>query len=95
MRLATRRDWLPVIVAVVVLLLVLVTSLAASAVDLEPPRYSYREARRTERRYKRVVRYYKRQNRRDLNDLRHEYAQHQRLLRNNKKHEKSLIKSIL
>jgi hypothetical protein len=79
-------------IVAILLLFVLLSTVVASAGDLEPPRYSYKEAQRTQRRYKRVVRYYQRQNRRDLRDLRQEHAAQQRELKRDKKHKQSLIK---
>ncbi|WP_277226545.1 hypothetical protein [Hymenobacter sp. YC55] len=41
----------------------------AQADEPKPRRYSYKESRRTQRRYNRIVRYYRRINRQDLRDL--------------------------
>ncbi|MBO0360752.1 hypothetical protein J0X19_22515 [Hymenobacter sp. BT186] len=40
--------------------------------EVSPPRYDYRNARRVERKYNRVRRYYRRQNRRDTRGLQRE-----------------------
>jgi hypothetical protein len=62
------RKWWPGARAAVLLLLLM--PLASQAEETpNPRRYSYREARRVERRYNRVVRYHRRQNRQDARDL--------------------------
>jgi hypothetical protein len=65
--------------------------------EVGPPRYDYRNARRVERKYNQVRRYYRRQNRRDTHDMQKDshrkyQLQRRQILQDEKQRKKELHK---
>jgi hypothetical protein len=77
--------------------LVMHTAPSMLKAEVGPPRYDYRNARRAERRYNRVRRYYRHQNRRDNREMQKEshrkyQLQRRQILHDEKQRQKELRK---